>query len=217
MNLWGALFSIAVREWRWLSGNPAKGVKRPTEPPARRRGVTPEEIAKIVSNLNGVAGGQVKIAFLLALETAMRAGEILGLTWDHVDLQNRVVTLPVTKNGDSRQVPLSNAAVGILKSHAMENAALDDESKMPEKGCDPVFTITGATLDVLFRRARDKAIVDCPSCSTVRFHDARGEAITRLAKKVDVLQLARIVGHRDLKSLLIYYSESAAEIAKKLD
>lgn len=212
MNLWGALFSIAVREWRWASVNPVRGVKRPLDPPARRRGVTQEEAAAIVSKLrSGIAGNEVASAFLLSLETAMRAGEILGLTWDHVDLQNRTVTLPKTKNGDSRQVPLSGAALGILAGLAAGPVANEGANK------SPVFTITGATLDVLFRRARDAASVELPSVATCRFHDARSEAITRLSRKLDILELARTVGHRDPRSLMLYYSKSAAEIAKKLD
>jgi integrase len=218
MNLWGALFSIAVREWHWLNQNPMRGIKRPVEPPARRRGVSGDEVAAIIKYCVGPGGQSVAAAFLLSLETAMRAGEILGLTWDHVDLQNRVVTLPVTKNGDSRQVPLSTNAVNILSGlapqRAMEPRPADKRGPMVG---GVVFTITGATLDVLFRRARDKAIADCPSCKTVRFHDARSEAITRLSRKLDVLELARVVGHRQLSSLLHYYRATAADLAKKLD
>jgi hypothetical protein len=50
----------------------------------------------------------------------------------------------------------------------------------------------------------------------VHFHDSRAEAIWRLSKKLDILQLARIIGHRDLKSLMIYYHEPASEIARQL-
>lgn len=205
MNLWGALFGIAVREWKWLHDNPCRGVRRPSEPVARRRGIAPEEADAIVVWLSGPAGLQARAAFLLSLETAMRAGEILGLTWAHVDLANRFVTLPKTKNGDSRQVPLSTAAVAIL-----EQCRAHGGTKGP-------FAISSATLDALFRRARDRAALDLPSCKTVRFHDARSEAITRLSRKLDVLELARVVGHRDPRSLMFYYSKSAAEIAKKLD
>lgn len=116
-----------------------------------------------------------------------------------------------TKNGDSRQVPLSSAAVELLRVINEVHKATSD------RPAERVFTITGPTLDVLFRRARDRAAVDCPSCATVRFHDARGEAITRLSRKLDVLELARVIGHRSLASLMFYYSKSASEIAKKLD
>lgn len=222
LNLWGALFTVAVREWKWCLASPVRGVKRPSEPPARRRGISQEEIAALVANLNGVSGIQIKAAFLLALETAMRAGEIIGLTWDHVDLVNRVVTLPKTKNGDSRQVPLSLAAKDCLVNRLsvqgqLEHPASEVCDRQPTGLAERVFTITSATLDTLFRRARDKAALVLPSCATVRFHDSRSEAITRLSRKLDVLELARVVGHRSPASLMFYYSKSAAEIAKKLD
>jgi integrase len=48
------------------------------------------------------------------------------------------------------------------------------------------------------------------------FHDTRHEGLTRLAQKLEVLDLARMVGHRDLKSLMIYYNPTATEIADRL-
>ena len=50
----------------------------------------------------------------------------------------------------------------------------------------------------------------------LRFHDSRAEAIWRLSKKLDVLELARVIGHRDIKSLLIYYQTDADELADRL-
>ena len=73
------------------------------------------------------------------------------------------------------------------------------------------FTLTDASRDTLFRKARTKA-----GLTGFTFHDARALALTRLAKKVDVLTLARIAGHRNLKSLMVYYRESAEDIAKRL-
>ena len=72
MNLWGALFSVAVREWKWLQSNPVRGVRRPTEPPARRRGISDAESAAIVGylRLHGDISNLVADAFLLSLETA---------------------------------------------------------------------------------------------------------------------------------------------------
>lgn len=205
MALLGSVLSQAVR-WGLIRSNPLKDVRKPISPPARRRGVSLDEIDAIAKSLgtNG-AGNEIRLAFLLSLETGMRCGEILGLTWGHVNLAERYVTLPKTKNGDSRQVPLSTAAVEICNA------------LKPDEVIGNVFSITGPTLDVLFRRARDRAAIDCPSCKTFRFHDARGEAITRLSRKLDVLELARVVGHRSPASLMFYYSKSAAEIAKKLD
>ena len=51
---------------------------------------------------------------VFAIETGMRRGEILGLQWEHVDLDRRIVYLPLTKNGISREVPLSTKAAQVL-------------------------------------------------------------------------------------------------------
>jgi integrase len=75
-----------------------------------------------------------------------------------------------------------------------------------------MFTLTGALRDVYFRQAKVLAEVE-----SATFHDARATALTRLAKKLSILELARMVGHRDPRSLMIYYRETAADIAKKLD
>jgi len=82
---------------------------------------------------------------------------------------------------------------------------------MLPKERNTVFDVTKESLDALFRKAKRKALIE-----DLTFHDTRHEAITRLAKKLNVLELARMVGHRDLKMLMIYYNETAENLAKKL-
>jgi integrase len=125
----------------------------------------------------------------------MRKGELLGLEWSQI--AGQVAWLSKTKNGDARAVSLSRRAIEILDS---------------QRGQAKVFTVDPATADTLFRKA-----VKAAGIENLHFHDSRSEAITRLSKKLDVLELARQVGHRDLKSLLIYYAPSAADMARKLD
>jgi integrase len=48
-------------------------------------------------------------------------------------------------------------------------------------------------------------------------HDTRHEGVSRLAKKLTMMDLAKMVGHRDPRSLMIYYEPSAEELAAKLD
>ena len=50
----------------------------------------------------------------------------------------------------------------------------------------------------------------------LHFHDLRHTAITRLASKLNILELARCVGHKDLRQLQVYFNMSAEDIAKKL-
>lgn len=201
MGLLCAVLRVARQEWGLMSHDPAEGVRKPSEPPARDRLPTPDELDRLAH----VAGsdltttkGRVWHAFRFACETAMRAGEIAGLTWENVDLTDRVARLPLTKNGHSRDVPLSKAAVALLE-------------ELPDM--DPVFGLTGRQIDANFRAMKVRAQVE-----GLRFHDSRAAALTMLSRKVDVLTLAKISGHRDLRILQnVYYRRTAADIAKELD
>lgn len=204
MNLMRSVLESARRDWHWLRVNPMADVSWPTTPPGRRRRIAPEEVTAVAKAF-GVAGRKLPadtatqrtgLAFLFALETAMRAGEIVGLHWRDVRLVEQFVILPETKNGDRREVPLTKRAVAILKA-------------LP-KGEGPVFGLDGPLRDALWRKTRPKELAD------LHFHDARGEAIWRLSQKLDVLQLGQAIGHRDPKSLLHYYRATAAELAKRL-
>lgn len=203
MTIIRSVLESARRDWGMIMVNPIQDVKKPPAPPDRKRLFTDAEAKKIIDSLGYVdevttLQHQVAVALLLAFETGMRAGELLGLTWDMVNLEGRYVTLPETKNGDQRYVSLSSKAVDLI-------------GKL--KGLDKtqVFTVTSASLDALFRKARDKHKI-----LNLHFHDSRANAITMLAKKLEILDLARMIGHKDLKNLLIYYRESATEIADKL-
>lgn len=197
MNLLSAVLSQARREWGLITVSPMTDVRKIPAPGRRVRRPTAEEIERLAhsagSDLTNKTA-RVFHAWLFAIETAMRAGEIVGLRWE--DIEGRVAHLPKTKNGDARDVPLSSEAVRLLEA-------------LPRM--DPVFGLTTAQVDALWRKLRDRAGVE-----DLRFHDSRHHAITELSKKLDVLELARMVGHRDLKMLLVYYEGSAADMAKKL-
>ncbi len=197
-NLLSAAFNTALREWKWLNSNPLSEIKRPPSPPPRSRLISESEInlIKLTTGYHdcpGTIASRVGAAFLFAIETAMRAGEILSISPLSADLDRRVVHLPLTKNGSSRDVPLSSTAIKILR----------------KVDCD--FDLTSKQLDSNFRKYRDRALIE-----NLHFHDTRHQAITNLAKQVEVLDLARITGITDLKVLLVYYNESAESIASKL-
>lgn len=201
MGLLRAVLRVAWKEWHWLRSNPMADVKPPREPASRKRRIPQDEADRILLACGvtdtevGTAMQRTGLAFAFALETAMRAGEIVGMRWP--DVAEKSVRLPETKNGDVRRVPLSPRAREIL-------AALPRTD-------GPVFGLDSGTRDVFFRRARDAAKV-----KNLRFHDSRAEAIWRLSRKLDVLELARVIGHRDVKSLLIYYETDADELADRL-
>lgn len=198
-TLLSSALNHARKEWRLIAENPMADVRAPAEPPARDRLPTDAEIER----MKFVGGGDLSTrrgravhAFLFALETGMRAGEICGLRACDVNRDLRTVHLPRTKNGLARDVPLSSEALRLLEA-------------LPQD--DPVFGLTSRDLDAAFRAVKARAQIE-----GLTFHDSRHAAITRLSKKLDVLALARMVGHRDIRMLQVYYNESAADIAARL-
>lgn len=196
-----------ARRWRLMQSNPMEDLKRPKNPPSRDRRISDREIEAflIASNYSEASPvveqqQRVAVAFLFALETAMRAGEICSLLPENVDLKEKTAHLRETKNGFRRDVALSNKAVQLL------------EKLQPWESSQPIFRLVSGTLSTLAKRAIARAAI-----TGMTFHDTRHEATTRLASKMDVLDLARMTGHRDIKQLLTYYNKSAADIAKQLD
>lgn len=204
MNLLRAVLEhVRKAPLRWLHVNPMDAVDWPEKIPGRRRRVSPEEVAQVRLAFGigkayqaATQTQRVGLAFLLALETGMRSGEMLRLTWRDVHLRERYVVLHRTKNGDSREVPLTTTACDILR------AIPGDVGQ--------VFDVTDKLRDALWRKSRPAALRD------LNFHDSRGEAIWRLSKKLDILQLAQVIGHRDIRSLQIYYRATVEEMARQL-
>ena len=208
------MFKLAGREWGWMPReSPFDGLGMPAKPIPRQRRISASEIRRVMRSLGYVSGqpptgktDQVAWAFLVSLHTAMRGGEVLGLKRSSVDLAARVVTLKEHKTAHQvgvRQIPITRAAARVL-------ARLDKAAKA--SGRDDYFTVSAAVKDTLFRRHTELLGIH-----DLHFHDARAEALTQLARKVDVMVLARISGHTDLKILhSTYYRATAAEIAAGL-
>jgi integrase len=196
MNLLASIFELARREWKWIRANPFRDVRKPPEPPARRRGVKASELAALKARAESSAEREVVAGFELGIETGMRAGEMWGLGPEQID--GAVAHLEMTKNGDSRDVALSPRAGEII-------------SGLLADGRPQLFTISNAVRDVLFRRLRDLA-----GLPDLHFHDSRSEAAWRLSKKLKIQDLADQFGWRDLNSLLFYYKPSAADRAMQL-
>jgi integrase len=207
LNLLSHVFAKAAKEWKWIAASPTTDVRRSKEAPARDRLYTDDEIERVCLALGfdlasneqvETISQRVAVAFLFAIEEAMRADEICGLIQQ--DIVCRVATLNKTKNGTKRNVPLSIRAVELLEL-----------LPFPEEGGN-VFGLTAAKVDALFRRAKLRAMI-----YDATFRDSRHLAITRLAKKLNVLDLAHMVGHRDLRQLQAYYNETAEAMAERLD
>ena len=109
LNLLSSLFETAKNEWGATNlSNPVRAVKRPRDSAARDRRLTPVERHQLLSEAAKLANSQLYLAILIALETAMRQGEILNLRWDDVDVDRGVISIRDAKNGHNRQVVMSD-------------------------------------------------------------------------------------------------------------
>ncbi|GBQ69524.1 phage DNA recombinase [Ameyamaea chiangmaiensis NBRC 103196] len=208
LNLISAVITHAIKEWRApIAANPVHLIQRPRNPRARKRRVSMDERRAIAAALGwdmasepGTRMQWTAFAFFVALETAMRKGEVLSLRWQDVDLERRVAHLSITKNGDERDVPLSSEAVALFRLLTRG------------EGSRRIVRVESGTLDQFFRRARDKA-----GLPDLHFHDSRREAATQFSKKLsNVLELSAVTGHRSLNILRDYYRPDPTDLAKKL-
>jgi integrase len=186
-NILSHVCEVAVREWKWLKSNPFFKLRMPRKPEPRSRVIADEERTKLENLAQTEIQKEVIRCMAFALETGMRAGEILKLS----EVRGKVAILPDTKNGTRREVPLSDEALRIW-----------------EQG---KFWLSSAQLDVHWRKMTKAAGI-----KDLHFHDTRGTCATRLSKILNPLQLARMLGHKDLKMIMVYYRETAEDIAEKL-
>lgn len=158
----------------------------------------------------------LQLLFELALETSMRLSEIYTLTADQVQLEKRTIYLERTKNGDSRQVPLSTVAVAKLR-HYLETFAEPlqaGERLFPWwNGRPESKRRTTALLSGQFGR-----IFRAANCDDLRFHDLRHEATCRLFERTELppIMIAKITGHKDMKMLSRYLSLRGSDLAAHL-
>lgn len=205
------IFTKAIK-WQYCAYNPVKQADTIKEPPPRNRRYREEEIRKLVSvsgydphGENRTQKARTGAALLFAIETAMRAGEIYKLTWEHVNLERRTAFLPETKNGHTRTVPLSGKAIDILHTLARLK---------PEKTGQIFGFSSDQMLSALFRKIKKEAGLEN---ANLRFHDTRREALSRLATKFNPMELAKISGHRDFTILQnTYYAPDISEFASRL-
>lgn len=222
LNVLSSVLNWARKELMIAVDNPVAAIRRPPTEPGRDRRLEEGEEPRLLAALEDHSGETeredgkkyrrgsrnpwIRPVVLFALESAMRRGEILALEWKNVDLKRRTAYLPDTKNGESRTVPLSSRAVAVLEGLQEEQ---DGVRVLP---AGKVFKTTADAIKKAWERACAAAEVE-----DLHFHDLRHEATSRLAERLpNVIELAAVTGHKDLRMLKRYYHPRAEDLAKKL-
>ncbi len=188
-------FTIAINEWGWLEDSPIRKVKKPTEPRGRVRFLSDEERKRLLAACKESDNPYLYPVVVLAIYTGMRQGEIMGLTWDVVDLDQGRITLFDTKNGEIRVVPLVGIAMDVLKEHAkvkrIDTPLLFPGRVKPNKPID--------------LRSPWMVALAIAKIEGFRFHDLRHTAASYLAMSGATLaEIAEILGHKTLSMVKRY-------------
>jgi len=190
------LYKIARTEWHMEGlANPVQDIRKPKLPRGRDRRLLDGEEEKLLKNAQPV----LREAIIIALETAMRRGEQCSLTRDQIDKKRRMAKLDMTKNGDSRDVPLTARALEAIDALP---AQIDGR-------------LLGVTADWLSHAFED--LTTACKIKGLTFHDCRHEATSRLFEKgLNIMEVAAITGHKTLQMLKRYTHLKADDLVKKL-
>lgn len=224
------VYTVLRKDWGYPElANPVQLVRRPTVRDARDRrifnhirlrGVPKSECpsSELEWIMRCTDSVELPTIITLASESPMRRGEIVGIKREHVDMRYGVIHLPDTKNGESRNVPLTPWARETLRMYL---------ANKPNRG--PIFTMTAGAVTRAFIRARRRARREYEDLcrrygrrphpayfNNLRLHDLRHEAASSLAPVFEMHELAKVGGWKDTRMLLRYYHPDGRELAQKI-
>ena len=208
-NAISKIYQMLIEEWGLLVTNPIKGLKRVPNNKGRSVRVNRDIELLLLAGCKAIDTPLLASIIEFAIQTGMRRGEVMGLSWSDVDIANRKAYLYKTKNGEPRQVPLTLRAIEVLKA-------------LP-KTEDRVFPMTFDCLRSQFNRLRNHLKkgwdgYGANPFNDLRFHDFRHEALSRLSDAgLNVIELSHISGHKTLAMLKRYTHPSHEAIFSKID
>jgi len=184
------LFNVARKEWGMVElVNPVELVRKPRLPQGRDRRLVGDEEERLLSACS-VMNPELADIVIVAIETAMRQGEILAMEWRHVNWLDHTVYLPDTKNGTARIVPLSVRAEEALQRQQARGGGKDGR----------VWRYTPDGMRASYNKAVKRAGI-----VGLTFHDLRHEATSRLCEKgLPIMTVQAITGHKSTQMLKRY-------------
>ncbi len=191
-------YNTAINVWELpINKNPLLCVSKALTPSSRAKRVSIEESQNILSHANSIKNPYISLIIQFALETGMRRSEILGVRMEHVDIKNRTLLIPDTKNGHERVIPLTLKALEVIKASKVKNGL--------------VFPVHNKALGYHWDR-----ICNALNLNDLHFHDLRHEAISRFFEMgLNVPEVALISGHRDFRMLFRYTHMKPESILNK--
>lgn len=186
------VLEYCVKEWLWIPQNPMRSIKKPRVGKGKTRFFDLEEIQKIKTLCTETGSRYLLPIFTLALHSGMRKGEVLSIKWENIDFKNREIHLPITKNGEPRDVPMTEEVYQVL--------------------CDLGTMKQGSVSGLIFSSPNDpfkpidikstwERVLKKAGIQDATFHTIRHTACSYLAQiGIPPILIARIVGHKDSRT-----------------
>jgi integrase len=187
-------------------GNPTAGIKKFHEK-SRDRFMSPDELQRFFTGLAKEQNTMFRNFILLLLFIGQRAGNVMGMRWGDIDLQNGFVYFADTKNNESQQIPLSSHALAVLTDM---KAAATDEWVFPS----PYANKTNHS--VCFRGNWHRFLSDI-KIQNLRMHDLRRtlgsyQAITGASLHI----IGKSLGHKATATTAVYARLSADPVRESM-
>ena len=199
------LFTVASKEWGWVTDNPLRLISKPREAKGRVRFLDEQERQTLLKACEGSKNQYLYMIVILALSSGMRLGEILNLTWDKVDIQKGRVILEETKNGERRQVPLAGKALDLITQHQAKRVIC---SKF-------LFPDTKTYKKPIDIRSAWNAALKRSGIKDFRFHDLRHCCASYLAMNgCTIVEIAGVLGHKTLQMAKRYSHLSDSHLSE---
>lgn len=206
----GHVFTIAMNEWEWVEVNPVRKVSKYKESRGRVRFLSDEERERLLQACRESDNRYLHKIVVLALSTGARKMEVIGLKWQDIDFDRKLIVLHETKNGERRVLPLQGYALSLMQEHA----------KVKILGCDYVFPSQKPSKDktsgkliyqpIDIRTAWENALTKA-KIEDFRFHDLRHSAASYLAMNgASLAEIAEVLGHKTLQMVKRYAHLSEA-------
>lgn len=202
-------FTIAVKEWGWMEDNPMRKVTKPAETRGPVRFLSDDERHRLLRACKKSRNSYLYPVVVLALSTGMRQGEIMGLTWDDVDLNRGRAILQETINNEYRAVAITGHALEQLKELS-KLRRIDSSLLFPCRGNNPQKSID---LRTPWETALKHAYI-----KEFRFHDLRHSAASYLAMNgASLAEIAEVLGHKTLQMVKRYAHLSEGHTASVVE
>jgi integrase len=209
-------YARAILNWaakKKLCSNECVGSLDGFKVQSRERFVQPSEFKQLLRAINSHPDERIRDFLLVCLWTGARSGNVKSMRWDQVNLDLGTWTIPLTKNGESQTIALSDAALEVLKERYKTRSTLpwvfpggNPQNKKP------IYN------HLTEPKKAWRKIIDAAGIQNLRIHDLRRTAGSFMAiSGVNTPTIMKALGHKSMSAAAVYQRVNADPAKRGMD